>query len=240
MSVGEKLKLYRKYRKISQEEVAYRAGINEKYYGRIERNQSFPTIIILEKICLALNISMAELFIFEVGYLEKNLHRNIKIASSIIKLNKYEIDVHFNRNAMIENCESSIWHNGYLGSMSFDEFELKLFAVGNIKARLYLNYEEVLELDNDNVGNELNKYISSDEMLIEVIEFCSYDKKVLERNNGNALFVLENNWIEAVLLNNSKGEVMYEDIVLDIDNVMEALNNKELLFSYIFDDNSSL
>lgn len=47
---------------ISQEEVALRAGITTSYYGQIERGEANPTVDILERICAALEITMAELF----------------------------------------------------------------------------------------------------------------------------------------------------------------------------------
>ena len=45
MDIGNKLKAYRLSFNLTQEELsAYKAGINEKYYGRLERNESCPTI----------------------------------------------------------------------------------------------------------------------------------------------------------------------------------------------------
>ena len=53
MNIGNKLKAYRLSFNLTQEELAYKAGINEKYYGRLERNESCPTIEKMEKICKA-------------------------------------------------------------------------------------------------------------------------------------------------------------------------------------------
>lgn len=39
---------------MTQEQLADMAEVNEKYYGRIERNESCPTITVLEKLCKAL------------------------------------------------------------------------------------------------------------------------------------------------------------------------------------------
>ena len=47
--VGKRLRRLRKYYCYSQNEMAARADINDKYYGRIERNESKPTIVTIEK-----------------------------------------------------------------------------------------------------------------------------------------------------------------------------------------------
>lgn len=66
MDIGNKLKAYRLSFNLTQEELAYKAGINEKYYGRLERNESCPTIEKLEKICIALNTDIASFFLYDV------------------------------------------------------------------------------------------------------------------------------------------------------------------------------
>ena len=44
MDIGNTLKIYRQHAGLTQEELAYKAGLNEKYYGRIERNESLSLI----------------------------------------------------------------------------------------------------------------------------------------------------------------------------------------------------
>ena len=61
MNIGKRLKAYREYHQLTQEDLATKAGVNEKYYGRIERNESCPTVDKLEKICTALGIELSEL-----------------------------------------------------------------------------------------------------------------------------------------------------------------------------------
>lgn len=51
------LKEIRKQRYLTQEQLAEASNINEKYYGRIERGESYPTIPIFFCICNALDIS---------------------------------------------------------------------------------------------------------------------------------------------------------------------------------------
>lgn len=45
MNIGKRLKAYREYHQLTQEDLATKAGVNEKYYGRIERNESCPLSI---------------------------------------------------------------------------------------------------------------------------------------------------------------------------------------------------
>lgn len=49
------LKYYRKQYGFTQEDLAQAANINEKYYGRIERGESSPTLEIFFCLCNALD-----------------------------------------------------------------------------------------------------------------------------------------------------------------------------------------
>lgn len=233
MNIGKKLKEYRQYKHMTQEQLADMAEVNEKYYGRIERNESCPTITVLEKLCKALNIGMIEFFLLEAEEMKKNFIFNFQISKIITDAMKQDIDIHFNRTAFFRGCEKCIWYNGYIGSMSFDEFELKIYATGNIKARLYWDYEEVLELDSDDISNELMKYVKDDKMLEELVLDMEYDEEVLEEKQGNALFLSDSNWLTAVLVNNSTGQILNQDITLETDNIIESLSNNELFLSCI-------
>lgn len=64
MNVGDALKYYRKINKMTQVQVAEAAGVNEKYYGEIERGESSPTIERLELISYSLGVNVQQL----VGY----------------------------------------------------------------------------------------------------------------------------------------------------------------------------
>lgn len=234
MDVAYRIKTYRKYLGMTQEMLAAKAGINEKYYGRIERGESCPTIDCIVKICDAMEIEAAELFLFETNVGEKRFWRNPKVTRTIIDGLKHNIDIHFNRDAILDGCESSIWYNGFVGSMNFDEFELSIYAVGNVKGVLYKDGEAILELNSEDVSNELKKYIKDDSELSELIEFMPFEQKILDEKHGNAFFVLESNWLIARLVNNNTGELLNDDIILDTDNIMDGLNNRDLLFDYIF------
>lgn len=49
------LKYYRMRNGFTQEELAEAANINDKYYGRIERGESSPTLVIFFCLCNALD-----------------------------------------------------------------------------------------------------------------------------------------------------------------------------------------
>lgn len=61
MEIGRILKYYRTLHNLTQSEVAELSGINEKYLGRIERNESVPTIDKVEQLCLAFDIRLSDM-----------------------------------------------------------------------------------------------------------------------------------------------------------------------------------
>ncbi len=61
-NIGQRLQEIRTGLELSQEQVALRAGITTTYYGQIERNLKNPTILVIEKICSAMNIGLADFF----------------------------------------------------------------------------------------------------------------------------------------------------------------------------------
>jgi len=50
-------------RRITQEQLAYDAGIDRSYMGRIERQLKNPTIDLLDRIAKTLDVHVSELFI---------------------------------------------------------------------------------------------------------------------------------------------------------------------------------
>ena len=194
MNIGKRLKAYREYHQLTQEDLATKAGVNEKYYGRIERNESCATVRGLQN----------------------------------------DIDIHFNRNALLDGCDNCLWYNGYICSMSFDEFELCIYAVGNIKGTLYIAYQAVLEVNRNDISSELRKYVNDDIQLSAIIEYMGYDEGVLHEHEGNVFFVNESNWLIARLVNHMTGEIVQDDIILDSGSITDVLNSRDAFFDYIF------
>ncbi|HEX9825061.1 MAG TPA: helix-turn-helix transcriptional regulator [Flavobacteriaceae bacterium] len=58
---GEKVRLLRVSQSLSQEELAFRAGLHRTYIGMIERAEKNITLINIEKLAKALNVSIVEL-----------------------------------------------------------------------------------------------------------------------------------------------------------------------------------
>ena len=58
---GKNVRKYRNQLNISQEELAYRAGLHRTYIGMIERAEKNITLINIEKIAKALNVKMENL-----------------------------------------------------------------------------------------------------------------------------------------------------------------------------------
>ena len=59
---GKFLKQVREEAGLSQEEFAYKLGINRTYYGNLERGENSISIDKLQKISRVLNIPLSELF----------------------------------------------------------------------------------------------------------------------------------------------------------------------------------
>jgi transcriptional regulator with XRE-family HTH domain len=61
--VARNLRVLRKQKGLSQEELAFQAGINRNYVGQIEREEKSPTVDILEKLPIALEARTVDLFV---------------------------------------------------------------------------------------------------------------------------------------------------------------------------------
>lgn len=59
---GQQIRFYRKLKKWPQDELAHRAGLHRTYIGAIERGERNVSLINIEKLATALEISIAELF----------------------------------------------------------------------------------------------------------------------------------------------------------------------------------
>jgi transcriptional regulator with XRE-family HTH domain len=68
---GQRLKVLRQHRKMSQDDVSLASGVDRSYISEIETGKSSPTLDIVDKIAKALNVSTEELFIFGVSEPER-------------------------------------------------------------------------------------------------------------------------------------------------------------------------
>ena len=60
--LGMRIRFLRKERKMSIEDLALEAEVNRNYLSDLERGKRNPSVIILNRICIALNIDLATLF----------------------------------------------------------------------------------------------------------------------------------------------------------------------------------
>jgi transcriptional regulator with XRE-family HTH domain len=60
--VARNLRILRKQKGLSQEELAFQAGINRNYVGQIEREEKSPTIDVIEKLSVSLGVVPSTLF----------------------------------------------------------------------------------------------------------------------------------------------------------------------------------
>lgn len=66
--VGKRIKQLRNERGLSQEKLALKSGIDRTYLAGIETGKRNATLISLEKIVVALELTMKEFFNFDVDY----------------------------------------------------------------------------------------------------------------------------------------------------------------------------
>lgn len=60
--IADNIRIERLKKRISQEELAEKAGISTKYMNMIENRKANPTILIIVKICAALKITLKEIY----------------------------------------------------------------------------------------------------------------------------------------------------------------------------------
>lgn len=84
-ATASRIRLLRKQRDISQEELALRSGINAVYFGQLERGEKCPTVDTLYKISKGLEVPLPELFRFESSYpISEN--KNERVAALINRI----------------------------------------------------------------------------------------------------------------------------------------------------------
>ncbi len=64
-SIGAKIRMIRLAKGLSQEKLALECEMNPAFLGHVERGLRCPTIFTLQRICDGLQISLAELFLYD-------------------------------------------------------------------------------------------------------------------------------------------------------------------------------
>lgn len=91
IKIGNRVKQLRQDKGISQEELALTANLNKSFVGQIERGKKNATVKTIEKICLALNVTLHEFFSFELDEIDIPSDSLIKISALFKNLNDKQI-----------------------------------------------------------------------------------------------------------------------------------------------------
>jgi transcriptional regulator with XRE-family HTH domain len=88
--IGQKIRILRKIKKMSQMDLAEKSKLHQTLIGKIERAEINPTIASLEKIAKALNMPLSELFTFpkETGEIDVDvriLNKAIEILTRVLE-----------------------------------------------------------------------------------------------------------------------------------------------------------
>lgn len=62
ISFGKKVRELRNNQQLSQELLAEKSGLHRNYIGMVERGERNPSLINIDKLAKALNVSLSELF----------------------------------------------------------------------------------------------------------------------------------------------------------------------------------
>ena len=93
--VGDRIKVIRKSKNLSQQEVADRIDMNRAQYSRVETNRGKPTLTTLEKISIALEVDLIEFFkddtSFDISTYEQTLVEKVKLVNQLDEEQKKSI-----------------------------------------------------------------------------------------------------------------------------------------------------
>lgn len=85
IKIGDRVRQLRQIKGISQEELADNAILNRSFVGQIELGKKNATVRTIEKICLALDITLQEFFSFDFNEFDLQTESQRK-ASAMLKL----------------------------------------------------------------------------------------------------------------------------------------------------------
>ena len=85
-NIGLNIRKHRLQKDVSQEALAFSAGIHPAYIGRLERGEKCPTIDTLYKICEALGISVCEILNFKNESFSSNSEAKFRIEKVLDNL----------------------------------------------------------------------------------------------------------------------------------------------------------
>ena len=90
--LGEKLRTFRKIKKLTQFQLAEKAGLNEKQISRIEAGQNYPTYTTFAKLIEILDIEISEFINSENKKINKTKE---ELISTIKEANELELRFYY-------------------------------------------------------------------------------------------------------------------------------------------------
>lgn len=87
---GNRIRQLRTQKGLSQESLAFSAGISTVYLGQLERGLKSPTVETINKLCHALELSISEFFLFDSA--ENNEKYNLAYATIAASLKELPPD----------------------------------------------------------------------------------------------------------------------------------------------------
>jgi transcriptional regulator with XRE-family HTH domain len=68
---GQRLRAIRRAKDLSQQDLAEAAKVSQNYLGAIERGKQTPTLVVVERLAVALNMELPDLLSFEAGEISR-------------------------------------------------------------------------------------------------------------------------------------------------------------------------
>jgi transcriptional regulator with XRE-family HTH domain len=82
LNIGENIKKFRELKNMTREEMADHLGLSVSAYGKIERNETDPTISRIQQIAQVLQVELAQILNFDVSQIF-NISNNHLVQSNI-------------------------------------------------------------------------------------------------------------------------------------------------------------
>lgn len=192
IEIGTLLRYYRKCRSLTQKQIAENAAINEKYYGRIERNESTPTVGKFFILCKVMKVEPAQ-FCYALSEKKKFqylvIERKEKPPYAVSRGNVHLITDF----GMLDNLFEELYYAGGLEGYSIYGNEIqKMF--GPYKDAFYFPRENLM-VENSGVISEAEHAVYPADGVGIIKERLEFVKEKLQENckvNYN-IFILRPN-----------------------------------------------
>ncbi|MEY8331390.1 helix-turn-helix transcriptional regulator [Lachnospiraceae bacterium 48-33] len=188
MTVGEKIKKYRKEKGLTQKKLGELCGINEANIRKYELGKANPKIETIEKIANALNVQIIDIvpqLLTSPEYRKtdewKSFEKGVDTTYAIVKI----LEDLYNRAEIID-----------VGAYNDDELQYSssYFSLGNEPHKIVIE-----EGDFDKIKEQLKNNLKASIELIAKDEICMLDKWINEDTRINKLILSESEHVEIAL-----------------------------------------